>query len=301
MKVRILSILLSIVFLTSCSNNKKDKQIIVCTTGMIADLVSNIAPDSVEVISLMGPGVDPHLYKPTSGDIKNLKNANIIFYNGLHLEGKAQEVLEKLANKKPVHAIAKAIPTSMLINVNDLEENYDPHIWHDIDNWMFCLDYVKNILIGNYPDQEEIINQNSEDYKHLLEETSIVVKELINQIPRDKRYLVTAHDAFEYFGRAYQIKVKALQGISTASEFGLKDVIGLSNFISNKEIKAVFIESSVPDKSLRKVIESCKEMNHTVKIGGHLYSDALGDKNESSGTYVGMLIHNAKIISDNLK
>lgn len=281
--------------------NENIKPQIVCTTGMLGDAVKNIVGEHYEVTSLMGPGVDPHLYKATQGDLKALSNADIIIYNGLHLEGKMGEVFEKLENRKQIIVAAEAIPEEQLINNTEFQGAFDPHLWFDVKIWAKVVLHLGNGIIDFNPDLKKDINKNTQAYYELLQDLNTNVVSSIESLDSSKRILITAHDAFGYFGRAYGFKVKGLQGISTVSEYGLKDVSNLVNFITEKEIKAVFVESSVSDRSLKAVIEGCKAKGHEVSIGGTLYSDAMGEENTSEGTYLGMVKYNVNTIVNSLK
>lgn len=301
-KLKVLTLAFVGIVLVACQAPKTEKKKnIVCTTSMIGDMVNNLVGDSIEVVSLMGAGVDPHLYKPTSKDLGTLKDAGIILFNGLHLEGKTQEALEKLGRKKAVYAVADGIPESALRATSEFDGKYDPHIWLDIDNWIFCTKYVAKQLQKEFPKYTEMIKERELSYLMELKETDSLVQDYINQISFESRYLVTAHDAFSYFGMGYGIKVKALQGLSTLSEVGIKDVMDLSEFLQTNKINAIFGESIVSDRTIRKVIETCEENGHQVRIGGSLFSDAMGEEGTPGGTYIGMLLHNAKTISENLK
>lgn len=302
MKLRLIIVALLGAITFSCQAPKTEKKKnIVCTTSMIGDMVQNLVGDSVEVISLMGVGVDPHLYKPTSKDLSTLKNAGIILFNGLHLEGKTQEALEKLGRSKSVYAVADGIPESMLRATSEFKGNFDPHIWLDVENWMFSTKYIADQLIREFPEYADMIKDKKVSYVLELKETDSLVQTYIAEIPHNSRYLVTAHDAFGYFGRAYGLKVKSLLGMSTLSEVGIKDVMELSSFLQENEIKSIFAETIMSNRSIRKVIETCSENGHQVKIGGNLFSDSMGEVGTPGGTYIGMLLHNAKTISESLK
>lgn len=280
-------------------DNGKPK--IVATTGMIADAVMNIAGDSLQVEALMGPGVDPHLYKATQGDLKKLSGAELVFYNGLLLEGKMGEVLEKLARIKPVIAVSSGIDTSLLLDSPLYQDAYDPHIWFDVSLWKQAVARVATSLQEFDPDNASYYRQNAVKYLERLDSLHLQVLAEIAQIPKDQRVLITAHDAFEYFGRAYDIEVRGLQGLSTVSEFGLKDITDLVQFIMERNIKAVFVETSISERSIQAVVEGCRHQDHEVRIGGSLFSDAMGAKNTPEGTYVGMVNANVQTITKALK
>ena len=291
--------------LFSCKQKAREKNtgkpIIVTTTGMIGDAVFNITGDSATIISLMGPGVDPHLYKATQGDLSKLTSADLIFYNGLHLEGKMGEVLEKLGKTKPVIAISKDIPKERLRKVAAFNNNYDPHVWFDASLWKFAVNTIRNQLITEYPRLTDYFSANADQYEKRLDTLNTWVKEQINQVPKNQRVLVTAHDAFGYFGQAYDIEVKGLQGISTLSEFGLRDITELVSFILENKIKAVFIETSVSERAINAVVEGCRERGFEISIGGSLYSDAMGAANTPEGNYIGMFRSNVSKIVNALK
>ena len=297
-------ITICIIFCLGCerkSNVIEGKLNIVTTTGMIYDAVLNIAGDSVEVSALMGPGVDPHLYKATQGDLKKLQQANLILYNGLHLEGKMGEIFEKLGKIKPVKAISSEISPSRLRSSDIYPGTFDPHIWFDVSLWKEAVQQVHKVLVEIDSTNESYYNQNAEKYFSTLDSLHEAVANSILAIPENQRMLITAHDAFGYFGDAYQIQVKGLQGISTLSEPGLKDVADLVNLIVDNNIKAVFIETSVSKKAINAVVEGCKEKGHSVAIGGSLYSDAMGPFGQFEGTYVGMVHTNVQTIVNALK
>lgn len=290
----------------SCNNVQEEtynntRLNIVTTTGMIEDIVKNIVRDSADVISLMGPGVDPHLYKATQGDLQRLKNASLIFYNGLHLEGKLGDIFENLGKIKPVMAVSDDIPRELLINNTTMGGQYDPHIWFDVSLWKQAAIYVGKVLTKYDSVNSAFYQQNTVVYLKELDLLHEEVKEKIAEIPENQRIMVTAHDAFEYFGRAYNISVRGLQGISTVSEFGLKDVADLVNFITEKKIKAVFVESSVPEKYILSVVEGCQKKGHAVTVGGTLYSDAMGSYGTPAGSYQGMVRENVDTIVSALK
>ncbi len=274
---------------------------IVTTTGMIADAVKNIGGDSLRVEALMGPGVDPHLYKATQGDLSRLTTADIVFYNGLHLEGKMGEVLEKLARQKTVAAVAEQIPGDRLHQDPAYNNNYDPHIWFDVSLWKMAVKQVSEVLREKYPENAEYFAGNTTAYLDSLETLHQWVKQEIATIPAQRRILITAHDAFGYFGTAYDIEVRGLQGISTLSEFGLRDVTALVEYIVENEVKAVFVETSVPPRAIEAVVTGVQERGFDVKIGGNLFSDAMGAEGTPEGTYPGMVRANVNTIVSSLK
>jgi len=292
-------------FLMHCQmapdNSKNESVLIVCTTGMLADMVMNIVGKQAKVVALMGPGVDPHLYKATQGDLQQLNRADIIVYNGLHLEGKMGEIFEKLEDRKIILKAAEGLRNSDLINTTAFQGAYDPHIWFDVSLWNKAGDYLAEKLIEDGGFEAKEIVKNNRNYSKQLDSLHQWVKLKIQELDSARRVLITAHDAFGYFGRAYGIQVKGLQGISTVSEYGLKDVSDLVNFISKRKIKAVFVESSVSDRSLKAVVEGCRSRGHEIKIGGTLYSDAMGESGTKEGNYIGMVKYNVNTIVEQLK
>lgn len=304
----ILPFLMLILVSAGCGDREKEEsnrgqgiKTLVCTTGMIADAVANIVGDKAEVISLMGPGVDPHLYKATQGDLERLSNADIIFYNGLHLEGKMGEILERLGRLKKVIAVSDGLDPSRLINSSNFAGAHDPHIWFDVSLWNETIPYITRILGESDPANAAFYQQNAQAYSARLVQVHEWVRQKISEIPSGQRVLITAHDAFEYFGKAYGIEVRGLQGISTVSEYGLKDISDLVNFITGRGIKAIFVESSVPRKSLEAVVEGCNSRGNKVVIGGTLFSDAMGQTGAPEGTYTGMVEANVNTIVNALK
>lgn len=299
-RIILLSISIFIALLPACqppeSAGEGGKLRIVCTTGMIADAVKNVAGDLAEVESLMGPGVDPHLYKASQGDLAKLGGANMIFYNGLHLEGKMGEVLEKVGRRKPVVAVAEALDKSQLLELEGFSGAYDPHVWFDVKMWSEVVAFIGEKLAGQDPEHAETYRQRAAAYRDELIRTDEWVRSELGKIPAEQRVLITAHDAFAYFGRAYGVEVRGLQGISTVSEYGLRDVSDLVEFISTRRIPAIFVESSVPAKSLEAVAEGCRKRGHEVAIGGTLYSDAMGAAGTPEGAYTGMVQANVRTI-----
>ncbi|WP_431166869.1 metal ABC transporter solute-binding protein, Zn/Mn family [Tenacibaculum halocynthiae] len=300
-----ITILLIIVIMISCNKKttkENGKLNIVTTTTMITDLVKNIGGNQVNINGLMGSGVDPHLYKASEGDVSKLFNADIIIYNGLHLEGKLEEVFEKMKHQnKKIIVASDTIKKSNLIGSENFASNYDPHIWFDINNWSKITSYISKKLIHLDPKNELIYKKNTQQYLIKLKKLNTQINSKINELPENKRVLVTAHDAFNYFGKQHKFNVVGLQGLSTATEAGVQDVQKLAKFIINNKIKAIFVESSVPKRTIEALQEAVNAKGHQVLIGGTLYSDALGNKGTIEGTYTGMYNHNVNIIVDALK
>lgn len=285
----------------AASSSEENVLKITATIGMIADVVENVGGDYVEVESLMGEGTDPHVYKASQGDIRKLNNAELIFYNGLHLEAAMAEVLEEMKDKVTV-AVGEELEPSLLLDGDPASGGaYDPHIWFDVSYWMQVTEVIRDTLKDVDPDQAAAYDANAEAYLAELEDLHEYAKEQIASIPEKSRVLVTAHDAFGYFGKAYGIEVRGLQGISTASEAGVKDVSDLRDFLIENEIKAIFVESSISSKNIEAVIEGAKAKGYTIEIGGELFADAMGEKGTEEGTYIGMVRHNVDTIVGALK
>jgi manganese/zinc/iron transport system substrate-binding protein len=272
------------------------KPLVVATTTIVADTVRNIAGDTINLVSLMGPGVDPHLYKASHGDLRSLRDAELIFYSGLHLEGRMQEVFDSLSKKKRVYALAAAIPTDKLTAPVGFDGQFDPHVWFDISLWIRTLEVVKDALSEVFPSHKELYSTHARRYKGQLETLDQWVRDELARVPKAQRVLITAHDAFGYFGRAYGFEVTGLQGISTASEFGLHDVKRLVDLITERRIKALFVETSVAEKFIISVQQGAAAQGMPVAIGGSLYSDALGEMRSGAETYEGMIRHNVSTI-----
>lgn len=300
--IRSLSLALATCLLLGVSLVEARSQVVaVATTGMIADAVRAVGGELVQVHGLMGPGVDPHLYKASQGDVRRLAAADIIFYNGLALEGRLSDILVRMARQKPTVAVSEYVPEELLMEPAEFQGHYDPHIWFDVSLWKTAIERIRDGFIEVDPQNEAAYRQNATAYLKELDDLESYVRERLAEIPADKRVLVTAHDAFGYFGRAYGIEVVGLQGISTDTEVGLKDIQNLVGFLTERGIKAVFVESSVPRRSLEAVVEGAASRGHSVTIGGELYSDALGEPGTPAGTYIGMIRHNVDTIVAALK
>lgn len=299
MKTALNVILIALVILIACGDNKQTgsgKIKIVATTGMIADLAANIGGDRVEVEGLMGPGVDPHLYKASAGDVTKMQSADIIFYNGLHLEGAMSELFDKMKSSVRTSAVSDGIDPAMLTSPPEFEGAHDPHVWFDVSLWISCAEQVKKSLMEFDTAGASVYAGNAEEYTTKLHDLDNFVKSEIGKIPDSLKVLITAHDAFNYFGRAYDIEVRGLQGISTVTEAGTADVRDLAEFISARKIPAIFVESSVPPRTIKAVQAAVRDRGHDVAIGGELFSDALGNPGTPEGTYIGMVRHNVNTI-----
>jgi manganese/zinc/iron transport system substrate-binding protein len=275
---------------------------ITATVGMIADIARNVGGDRVQVTALMGPGVDPHLYKPSYSDVRRLEEADIIFYGGLDLEGRMTDLFEKIErNGKPTVAVSEDIPDSRLRKPIEFEGKYDPHIWFDVTLWEYAVQTITEHLTELDPSSADYYQANTDAYLAQLDELNQYVHTQIDSIPPQSRVLITAHDAFGYFGDQYGMEVRGLQGTSTATEAGAGDVQALAAFIAERQIKAIFVESSVPQATVEAVQAAVQARGWDVKIGGELFSDAMGQDGSPEGTYIGMVKHNVDIIVSALK
>ena len=293
--------------------------LVVCTTGMVADAVRQVGGDHVSVleadgeqlkqggahiriVQLMGEGTDPHLYKASPGDLSLLEKADLIFYSGLHLEGKLTDLFERMAQRKPTFAVAEPLETaddSRLLSVAD--GYHDPHIWFDVSLWSETVDVVAEQLAKFDADHAADYRANAKTYREELADLHTYCQQQIAPIPEKRRVLVTAHDAFHYFGRAYGLKVMAIQGISTNAQASTKHIDELVEFIVSRGIKAVFSESTINERTIQVLIDGCQARGQTVKIGGELFSDAMERPGTAKGTYVGMVRHNVDTIVRALK
>ncbi len=284
------------------ASGKSEKIQAIATVGMVRDVVANVGGDFVEVESLMGEGVDPHLYKPTREDVIKLNDSDAVFYVGLHLEGRMTDAFKTLKAKgTPVYAVTELIDPSYVIQEeNDEYEGgmeSDPHVWMDVDAWTKTVDAVANALSEMDPDNAETYAANAAAYKQEMADLNAYGKSVTASIPENQRYLITAHDAFSYFGRAYGIDVVGVQGLSTESEAGVQDINKLVDLIVEKQIPAIFVETSVSDKNVRAIMEGAQARGHEVVIGGELFSDAMGETGTYTGTYLGMMDHNLTTVA----
>ncbi len=279
---------------------------IVTTTSMVSDLAQNVGGGRVAVHGLMGPGVDPHLYKPTASDVTSLQRTQVILYNGLHLEGRMGELFERLGKGgKKVYAVTAGIPEAKLLRPQEFEGNFDPHVWGDASLWTLCADPVVKALTEVDPGGKAEYENRAEAYKAELAKLHAWALKRVQELPAEKRILITSHDAFNYFGRAYGFQVVGVQGISTVTEAGLADIAKVVDFIKAKKVKAIFVESSVPRAAIERI-----SRDSGARIGGELYSDAMGapgtmatanGETYDEGTYIGMLKHNINTTVEALK
>jgi len=288
--------------LDSASNRQGDHSPIrvVATVGMVADMFREIGKSHVVVKQLMGPGVDPHLYKGTRDDVREILAADIIIYSGLMLEGKLIDILEKVSNRKSVVSVTKSLPPSLVLGESTDHGHPDPHVWMDVSTWSRCTEVVVETLVRHDPVNESDYRMAAEQYRSKLDELHRYGQQVISSIPDQGRLLITSHDAFQYFGRAYGLDVQGVQGLSTDSEAGLQQINSLVDTIVSRNIAAVFVESSVPRKSLLAVVDGAASRGHRVTIGGELYSDAMGAAGSYEGTYIGMLDHNLTTVARSL-
>lgn len=266
----------------------------VCTTGMVADMVRRIGGDRVAVDQIMGEGIDPHLFKATPDVIHRLSNADVVFYSGLHLEGRMTEVFEHMSDRKPTVELAAVLPHDKLIDVGG--GAHDPHIWFDVGLWSGTAESVRKFLVAFDATHAAEYETRAAAYVKELAALDAECRSRLAAIPKEQRVLVTAHDAFHYFGRAYDVEVRAVQGVSTESEAGVQEINGLVEFLSTRKIKAVFVEASVSEKNIQALVEGCKSRGHDVRIGGELFSDSMGARGTQEGTYEGMVRHNVETI-----
>jgi manganese/zinc/iron transport system substrate-binding protein len=273
---------------------------VVTTIGMIGDLVQNVGGERVAVSGLMGPGVDPHLYKASEGDVTRMAEADIIFYNGLHLEAAMSEVFERMHGRIKTVAVTDGIDRARLLAPPEFQGAYDPHVWFDVTMWSSAVERIRDALVELDPASAALYRANAQGYLAQLTELHAYVTQQAESVPAEQRVLITAHDAFNYFGRAYGFEVRGLQGISTAAEAGAADVQGLADFIVERQIRAIFVESSVPQRTIEAVQAAVKAQGFNVRIGGQLFSDAMGDPGTTEGTYIGMVRHNIDTITSAL-
>jgi manganese/zinc/iron transport system substrate-binding protein len=266
------------------------------TVGMVADIVRVVAGEKAEVKNIIGSGIDPHVYNPTRSDVATLLKSDIIFYAGLLLEGQMSDILVKVSRKRPVHAVTELLEQKYLIH-DEQTSHSDPHVWMDVSGWMKAVEVVVDAMAAFDPPNKEHYTLNGASYLAQLQKLDDYVRQVIASIPSQKRVLVTAHDAFRYMGRAYGIEVVGIQGISTESEAGIKDINRIVDLLVNRQIPAVFVESSVSEKNVKALLEGAASRGHQVIIGGELFSDAMGRPGTYEGSYIGMIDHNATIIA----
>lgn len=271
---------------------------ITTTTGMVNDIVREVAGELAHTRNIIGEGVDPHLYKPTRGDVAALLSADVVFYSGLMLEGKMADTLIKVGRRgKPVYAVTELLDEKDLLEPPEFAGHFDPHVWMDVQAWSRAVEAVARALGEFDPPSADIYRDRARQYRQRLSKLDAYVRRVIGSIPEAQRILITAHDAFNYFGRAYNIEVLGIQGISTESEAGIQDINRLVDYIVQRDVRAVFVETSVADRNVRALIEGARHRGKEVIIGGSLFSDAMGKPGTYEGTYIGMLDRNATTIA----
>nr|VFJ73511.1 MAG: manganese/zinc/iron transport system substrate-binding protein [Candidatus Kentron sp. FW] len=272
--------------------------VVAATVGMIADVARQVAGEGMTVVGIIGEGVDPHLYKPTRRDVVTLRQADMVFYNGLMLEGKMGDVLARVAAAgKPVHAVTEQLLERDDYVLTDGARHYDPHVWMDVGGWMRAVAVVADAMATFDPERARDYRANAAAYREQLARLDAYARQSIGSIPEGRRVLVTAHDAFNYLGRAYGLEVRGIQGLSTESEAGVRDIERLVAFLVARKIPAVFVETSVSDKNVRALVEGARAGGHELVIGGALFSDAMGKAGTYEGTYMGMIDHNVTTIT----
>jgi manganese/zinc/iron transport system substrate-binding protein len=293
--------------LTACQTNDPDAPVaerevrVVATTSMLADLAREIGGDRVDVEGLMGPGVDPHLYRPKESDVTRLIGADVVLYNGFDLEGQLGSALEDVEGRGiPAEPVASSVRSSSLLSPPEFEGSFDPHVWMDVSLWRDVAEEVADVLASIDTTHAEVYYENLAAYDAQLQELDRFVRDRVEAVPEERRVLITAHDAFNYFGQAYGFEVRGLQGLSTATEAGTADVSDLARFVAERQIPALFVETSVSPRSIQAVQEAVRAQGFDVVIGGNLYSDALGDPGTPEGTYEGMIRHNVNTIVEAL-
>lgn len=296
--IALLCCILLIPFLFRDTYSKHHRSV-VCTTSIIADAVHAITQGQIHIKTLMGPGVDPHIYRPRESDVRALSEADLIFYNGLHLEGKMADMFVQMSHRIPTYAVSNALPKHYYIE-SDFEGVYDPHVWHDVSLWSNVVTYIRDALIAIDPEHSEVYTRNAQCYYDELVALQAYLQQKLMQLSPSKRELLTAHDAFAYFGRAYGFRVVGLQGISTDAMVSTRGIQSMADRIAHKKIKAIFLESSIPSKSIEAVQRAVASRGWHVAIAPELYSDSLGDKSTTAETYCGMMKHNVDVIVDSL-
>ena len=303
------AVVLAAVLATGCGASGRsdaaiaDRQVrVTTTTNFITDTVRRIGGERVSVTGLMGPGVDPHLYKASADDVRTLREADVIFYGGLQLEGKMADLLDRLAESQTTVAVTRDLPRERLLEAPaGVAEQYDPHVWFDVSLWQAASRTIAATLKGKDPRNAAVYERNLNRYLAELDRLDAYIRDRISAIPKRRRVLVTSHDAFEYFGRRYDIDVAAIQGISTAAEATTADIRRVADLLVERDVKAVFVESSVPRQTIDAVLAAARRQGHVAKVGGELFADAAGDQGTPEGTYVGMLRANVDRIAEGLR
>lgn len=270
---------------------------VIATTGMIADTARIVGGDGANVRALMGPGVDPHEYRQTTTDIAAMTRADVVLWNGLYLEAQMERFLGDLGRRRRVVAVAEAVPVERRLRDPDYEGRFDPHVWMDPELWLFVVDTIRDAFTAARASAGPAFAANAEAHREAIRAIAAYARTALAGVPPARRVLVTAHDAFGYFGRAYGFEVVGIQGISTESEAGLARIREIVDLVVTRQVPAIFVETSVADRNIRAVIEGVRARGHDVRIGGELYSDAMGAAGTYEGTYIGMVDHNATTIA----
>ncbi|MEM7680489.1 MAG: zinc ABC transporter substrate-binding protein [Planctomycetota bacterium] len=298
-----LAVMLAALGMTGCkgeagpATGSQGEYRIVATTSMVADVVRRVAGERAAVQGLMGEGIDPHLYKPTRNDIAAIGDADVIFYNGLLLEGRMIDALVRAGTAgKKVYAVTQQIDPSYLLEPAEFEGKYDPHVWMDPQAWSQAVAVVRDALIEHDPPGRDLYTANADALLSEIEQLDAYTVRVLSSVPEDRRVLVTAHDAFNYFGKRYGYEVLGIQGLSTESEAGVQDIERLVDLLVARQIPAVFVESTVSQQNIAALIDGARARGHAVRIGGELFSDAMGESGTYEGTYVGMIDHNVTTI-----
>lgn len=295
--MRPLAVAVTLVLTLTSAALAQDRLSIVATTGMIADTARQVGGDLVEVHALMGPGVDPHSYRQTRSDIVATARADLVLWHGLYLEAQMEDFLLELAETNTVVSVADALPRDILLGSELYADRFDPHVWMDPLLWAQVADEVEGVLATELPDDAATLHANAAALRAEIDALVTYSQEVLGTVPQDARVLLTAHDAFRYFGRAYEFEVIGIQGISTESEAGLQRIGDLVDLLVERQIRAVFVESSVSDRNIRALIEGAAAQGHTVTIGGELFSDAMGPDGTYEGTWIGMIDHNVTTLA----
>lgn len=275
----------------------EDRLTVITTTGMIADAARQVGGDLVEVTALMGPGVDPHAYRQTRSDIAAMTQADLVLWHGLYLEAQMEEFFGDLARTRTVVAVAEALPKDRLRANEDYADKFDPHVWMDPELWSLVVAEVQRALTEARPDAADTFAANAAAHQAQIARLAEYSRTALTGVPQEARILLTAHDAFGYFGQAYGFEVMGIQGISTESEAGLNRIAELVDLLVSRDVKAVFVESSVSDRNIRALIEGAAARGHEVGIGGELFSDAMGPDGTYEATWIGMIDHNVTTIA----
>lgn len=294
-------VLLALGLLASLPAQAQDSRLdLVATTGMIADVLSELGGDRVEVQGLMGSGTDPHLYRQTRNDVTAMTRAHAVLWNGLYLEAQLEDFLERLAERKPVFTLGESVPVEARLADENYADQYDPHVWMAPGRWRHVVLAIRDALVELAPAHEAAFTERADAYLGELDALDAYAREVLASVPEGNRVLVTAHDAFGYFGDAYDIEVLGIQGFSTESEAGLARIEAMVDVLVERDISAIFIETSVSDRNVRALVEGAAARDHEVRIAGELFSDAMGESGTYKGTWLGMLDHNITLIAGSL-